>query len=114
MRAQLTYEPDSTPQRLLVKGSLRPAVRFDSQGTAKLGGLQRRNGTAARTLGDLEYKRTLAHEPRSAVQTFALGGGRAVDHLRIEVLSNYGNAAYTCLYRVRVHGIPVHELADEA
>ena len=32
----------------------------------------------------------------------------------VQVLSNYGNPAYTCLYRVRVHGIPVHELADEA
>lgn len=85
MRSQLTYEPDSTPQRLLVKGSLRPAVRFDSPGTAKVGGLQRRNGTALRTLGDLDYKRTLAHEPRSAVQTFALAGGPAVDHLRVEV-----------------------------
>ena len=90
MRAQLTYEPDSTPQRLLVKGSLRPAVRFDSPGTAKVGGLQRRNGTALRTLGDLDYKRTLAHEPRSAVQTFALAGGPAVDHLRLEVRNQPG------------------------
>ena len=32
----------------------------------------------------------------------------------VQVLSNYGNPSYTCLYRVRVHGIPVHELADEA
>ncbi|KAK9824822.1 hypothetical protein WJX81_001966 [Elliptochloris bilobata] len=112
--APLTFEPDSTPQRLVVKGSLRPAVRFDAQGTAKIGGLQRRNGTELRTLGDLDYTPSLAHQPRSAVQTFALAGGPAVDHVRVEVHSNYGNLAYTCLYRMRVHGIPVHELADEA
>ena len=44
----------------------------------------------ASILGDLDYKRTLAHEPRSAVQTFALAGGPAVDHLRIEVRDQPG------------------------
>lgn len=31
-----------------------------------------------------------------------------------QVESNYGNPAYVCLYRIRMHGIPVHELGDEA
>jgi len=71
---------------MVVKGSLRPAVRFEAQGTAKIGSLQRRNGTALRTLGDLDYKRSLTHNPCSAVQTFPLAGGPAVDHIRVEVL----------------------------
>lgn len=35
------------------------------------------------------------------------GGGVAVDHVRFEIESNYGNKEWTCVYRLRVHGTPV-------
>jgi len=84
-RAQLTFEPNSTPQQLVIKGRLRPAVRFESPGNPKVANLQRRNATALRTLGELDYLRSSGHEARSAVQTCALAGGTAVDHIRVEV-----------------------------
>ncbi len=84
-RTQITFEPDSTPQRLVVKGRLRPAIRFESPGSPKVSNLQRRNSTALRTLGALDYARSSGHEPISAVQTGALAGGPAVDRIRVEV-----------------------------
>jgi hypothetical protein len=67
-RAQLTFEPNSTPQQLVIKGRLRPAIRFESPGNPKIANLQRRNATALRTLGELDYLRSSGHEARSAVQ----------------------------------------------
>ena len=57
--------------------------------------------------GALRYE--LGASSRGAAQTFAFDEtrARAVDHVRFEVRSNYGNAEYTCLYRLRVHGTPV-------
>ena len=57
--------------------------------------------------GPLRYE--LGGELRGATQTFSFDekNARAVDHVRFTVLSNYGNAEYTCLYRLRVHGTPV-------
>jgi SUN domain-containing protein 1/2 len=52
----------------------------------------------------------------SATQTFrfdtAANEPGAVDHVRFEVRSNYGNEAYTCLYRLRVHGAPALKPRD--
>ena len=44
----------------------------------------------------------------TALQTFSLAhvppGQRLVDAVRFELVSNWGYEAYTCLYRLRVHG----------
>ncbi|KAE8267775.1 hypothetical protein A4X09_0g4564 [Tilletia walkeri] len=47
----------------------------------------------------------------SHIQTFAVDSDVAnlqigVDAVQVGVLSNHGNQAYTCLYRVRIHGEP--------
>jgi len=41
----------------------------------------------------------------SAVQTFPLAIPTKLSKLKIEVLSNWGHEEYTCVYRVRVHGM---------
>ena len=41
--------------------------------------------------------------------TAAGSSSRGYQFVRLDVLSNYGNSNYTCIYRVRVHGEPVRE-----
>ncbi|XP_065551636.1 sperm-associated antigen 4 protein-like isoform X1 [Lathamus discolor] len=42
---------------------------------------------------------------KEALQTFLLKNTqRAFSHIKLTVKSNWGNPAYTCIYRVRVHG----------
>lgn len=45
-----------------------------------------------------------------AVQTFPLAVGDApaqvVDHVRLAIASNHGHPDLTCVYRLRVHGVP--------
>ncbi len=58
-------------------------------------------------LGQWRYDVHSAH----AVQTFpvdstALPAGRAIDHVRLVVSSNWGHPGFTCLYRLRMHGAP--------
>ena len=58
-------------------------------------------------LGQFEYERD-----GSQVQQWTVGKGkgqhgRGYQYVRLDVLSNYGNNNYTCIYRVRVHGEPV-------
>lgn len=36
-------------------------------------------------------------------------GDRAFDTVELKILTNHGNIHYTCLYRFRVHGKPVHD-----
>ncbi len=55
-------------------------------------------------LGSFAYD---AHGP--ATQTFVLPPGApqsAASHVMLDVTSNHGHPAYTCLYRFRVHGAP--------
>lgn len=41
----------------------------------------------------------------SSVQTFPLPSHTSISKLRLEITSNWGHPEYTCLYRVRVHGV---------
>ncbi|NWS49966.1 SUN5 protein, partial [Probosciger aterrimus] len=42
---------------------------------------------------------------KEAIQTFPLKDThRAFSHIKLIVKSNWGNTAYTCIYRVQVHG----------
>jgi SUN domain-containing protein 1/2 len=69
-----------------------------------------KNSDALAALGSFRYAvDASAGSQVGSTQTFALrgGGGGAVDHVRFEVRSNYGNDRWTCLYRLRVHGTPV-------
>jgi len=43
----------------------------------------------------------------SSVQTFPLTTSVKLSKLRLHILSNWGHEEYTCLYRVRVHGVQV-------
>ena len=60
--------------------------------------------TAPQLLGSFEYD---AAGP--AVQTFVLPHtAAAFPAVQLQVRSNWGSAKFTCLYRVRVHGAPLH------
>jgi len=70
----------------------------------RLGGWTEGSDAAPVDFGEHEY--TL----ESALQTFSLPhvplSYRLVDTVRFELVSNWGYEAYTCLYRLRVHGSP--------
>ena len=56
----------------------------------------------------LHYKDDLlSHIPPKKLSTPQEAAREAFSHVRVEVLSNYGEDEYTCMYRVRVHGSPV-------
>ena len=40
-----------------------------------------------------------------AVQTFRLENANIFQNIRINIESNWGNPNYTCIYRIRIHGI---------
>lgn len=68
------------------------------------------------------HQSALARSAAAHVQQHGKSGAsrRAARHLHAlsargpQVHSNYGNPAYTCLYRLRMHGIPVRELGAES
>lgn len=91
---EISQLPSTAPQRFRVLG--------------------RKIGQAAESPVVLHSQEYLTYEmqgPRP-VQTFPLdlgGGGEGVRAVTLEVLSNWGYAEYTCLYRFRVHGEVVGE-----
>ena len=89
----VAYDVSSAPKEVTVSGWNRTKTASATRGGA------RRLGTARYDIAS----------PAGSMQTFNMteGGGAVVDHVRFEVLSNYGNADWTCLYRLRVHGTPV-------
>lgn len=59
-------------------------------------------------LGTFEYDIGADH----AAQTFSVKPGPSASMsgynvVRLEVLSNHGSDDFTCIYRLRVHGIPI-------
>ena len=59
-------------------------------------------------LGQFEYEREGSQVQHWSISGKGQGkGGRGYQYVRLDVLSNYGNSNYTCIYRVRVHGEPV-------
>ncbi|NXS77172.1 SPAG4 protein, partial [Pandion haliaetus] len=54
---------------------------------------------------------------KEAIQTFPLKNAtlpRAFSYIKLLVKSNWGNPAYTCIYRVQVHGKMANEAAAAA
>ena len=99
VRADVAYDLSSAPKSLAVFGWNR--TREPPEPT--------RSRSRWHDFGGGEAVRYELGVEHGAAQTFAFGEARAraVDHVRFEVRSNYGNAEYTCLYRLRVHGAPV-------
>ena len=63
---------------------------------------------AGSVLGQFEYERDGTQVQQWPVGRKGQGdSGRGYQHVRLDVLNNYGNSNYTCIYRVRVHGEPV-------
>ena len=89
----VAYDVSSAPKEVAVSGWNRTKSASATRG-------------GARRLGTARYD---VASPAGSMQTFNMteGGGAVVDHVRFEVRSNYGNADWTCLYRLRVHGTPV-------
>ena len=59
-------------------------------------------------LGEFEYERDGRQVQHWSVGSAGGGkSGRGYQFVRLDVLSNYGNSNYTCIYRVRVHGEPI-------
>ncbi|KAL9932260.1 hypothetical protein V8E36_008739 [Tilletia maclaganii] len=58
-------------------------------------------------------RRTNAHIQTFVIDAAVAAQNFAVDAVQVSVLSNHGNEAYTCLYRVRVHGEPA-EVSEDA
>lgn len=58
-------------------------------------------GAASTLLGRFEYDAGGA-----VTQTFVLPPHGTFRHVQLVVESNHGNPALTCLYRLRVHGVP--------
>ena len=113
VRGDVAYDLSSAPKVLAVLGwnRTREPPAFSEKGEK-----ERIAGKSAMSLHDfthggeyLRYELKSSELSRGAAQTFAFHAtrARAVDHVRFEVRSNYGNAEYTCLYRLRVHGAPV-------
>ena len=73
-----------------------------------LGGVWKGAEQVGSVLGRFEYERDGSQVQQWPVGAAGAGaGGRGYQYVRLDVLSNYGNSNYTCIYRVRVHGEPV-------
>jgi len=67
------------------------------------------NGSGERVdLGIVEYIYD-AEQTFNTAQTFEAAHDAPIAAVAFEVLSNYGNEQFTCLYRVRVHGTPAEQ-----
>lgn len=70
-------------------------------------GLENEDDTVGVLLGSYNY--TTAGEPLQHFKVQENVGDRAFDTIEVKILTNHGNIHYTCLYRFRVHGKPVHD-----
>ena len=64
------------------------------------------DGDAGDVLGEFEYDKEGPQVQRWQVEGGGGEGGEGYEYVRLDILSNYGNDNYTCIYRVRVHGTP--------
>ncbi|CAL8302713.1 unnamed protein product [Lota lota] len=99
MKVQPTaFSLEHIPKALAPSGALRSAPRdFTVYGLDDEG---QEEGTL---LGSYSYE-----EDGEAVQTYNVTeeNEQAYQIIEVRILSNWGNQEYTCLYRLRVHGIP--------
>lgn len=83
---EIAYNPDSAPKDFLVYG-------WQGHAEPDAGGLV--------SLGSFTYD--LHGHP---VQTFSFEPAtQTVDHIRFLLQSNHGHSMYTCVYRIRIHGV---------
>ena len=91
------------------RGAMPRRVRLRGVGEGELWNATREveegevEGGAGDVLGEFEYQKD-----GPQVQQWQVGGGsgEGYEYVRLDILSNYGNDNYTCIYRVRVHGTP--------
>ncbi|XP_022707883.1 SUN domain-containing protein 5-like [Varroa jacobsoni] len=91
-----------------IPASLAPAGNIDSSPNHfEVFGLENEDDTVGVFLGSYSY--TTTGEPLQHFKVQADVGDRSFDTVELKILTNHGNLHYTCLYRFRVHGRPVHD-----
>ncbi|XP_056432938.1 SUN domain-containing protein 1 isoform X6 [Gadus chalcogrammus] len=102
MKVQPTaFTLEHIPKALAPSGALRSAPRDFT-----VYGLDDEGQEEGQLLGSYSYE-----EDGEAVQTYHVTeeNEQAFQIIEVRILSNWGNQEYTCMYRLRVHGIPSND-----
>ncbi|KAL1116105.1 hypothetical protein AAG570_005600, partial [Ranatra chinensis] len=96
-----SFTMEHVPKELSLYGHIKSAPNDFS-----VWGLEDENDQNPVLLGNFRF----LDNGESLQQFKAKKGGGGFDMIELKIESNHGNLDYTCLYRFRVHGIPVYGL----